>query len=175
MNSLGKAMARKGALALIGALLLCSLILPVMSPSPVLAQEAVSIDLLVTGNGPNEIVNIAGYSVPYGEVTEDGVTVDKQTAMGALICYCQDNGIDITVTEGTLGAYVQQIGDNPDDENGWVYTLNEEVLMVGAAAQVVEDGDSVHWFNYTLGYYQLLLDLDKTVVFQGDDITATVT
>ncbi len=136
--------------------------------------QPISVDLRATGGDSADIIDVAGYSVSEGDVTEDGITVDKQTAMGVLICYCQEYGIEILITE-SWGAYVVQIGVDPANENMWMYAYNESVPMVGADAQPVGDGDSVHWFNYLLGYYQMLLSVDKTEILPGDDITATVT
>ena len=56
-----------------------------------------------------------------------------------------------------------------------MYALNESFPWAPADQQPVVDGDSLHWCNYTLGLYSLLLALDKTEIAPGDDITATVT
>ena len=135
----------------------------------------VTIDLRATGAGPNEIIDVTNYTVSAGTVTEDGITVDKQTAMGALICYCQDYSINIEVTEGSWGPYVVQIGGNSADENCWMYAVNEVTPGAGAAAYALSSGDNVHWFNYTLGLYSLSLSLDKTSIVPGEDITFSVT
>lgn len=153
---------------------------PVVAPLPVLANAgSVSINLRVTGSGPTDIINETGYPIPSGNITVGDVTVDQQTAMGALIYYCQQQEpkINIVVADYGGGAYyVVQIGDNTTDYNNWVYAYNERVnWVVGAADQPVADGNSVHWFNYLLGYYQLLLEIDKTKIVQGENITATVT
>jgi hypothetical protein len=149
-----------------------------MNPTPVMADDApVSVDLRVTGSGPSPFtIDEPGYSVPSGNVTADNITINAQTAMGALIYYCQENGIDITVADYGWGAYVVQISDNTTDYNNWAYALNERVNWeVSAADQTVKGGDRVHWFNYTLNCYQLLLEIDKTRIMQGDSITANVT
>jgi len=152
---------------------------PVVAPLPVLANAgSVSINLRVTGSGPTEIIPVTDYSVPSGNITVGDVTVDQQTAMGALIYYCQQQEpkINIVVADYGWGAYVVQISDNTTDYNNWVYAHNERVNWdVGAADQPVGEGDSVHWYNYTFNYYQLLLEIDKTKIMQGDNITATVT
>ena len=135
---------------------------------------AVLVDLRTTGVA-GDLFDVIGYSVPGGTITEDGITVDTQTAMGALICYCQENTINIEVTEGGWGPYVVQIGDSTADENCWMYAVNEVTPGVGADQYPLVSDDSVHWFNYTLGYYQLLMAVDKTSIIPGEDITFSVT
>jgi hypothetical protein len=137
----------------------------------------ISVDLQVTSvTGPTDIINVAGYSVPSGTVTEDGFTIDAQTAMGALVHYCQANSIDIEITDPWgMGAFVNQIGTDAADLGNWSYAHNQIVPMVGADQQAVTNGDSVHWFNYSLNYYVFALEADKATIGAGEDITFTVT
>jgi len=160
---------------ILGCLLLISTIFATNVRPTMADGDPVSINLRVTGSGLTDIINVTGYSVPSGNITDNDVTVDIQTVMGALIYYCQDNSINIEVTDYGWGAYVVQIGDNVDDYNNWMYAYNERLIWVSAAEQTVEDNDSVHWFNSMLGCYQLLLAIDNTKIVQGEDITATVT
>jgi hypothetical protein len=95
--------------------------------------------------------------------------------MGALVYYCQQNTINIEIVDSGWGPYVFQIGGDPTDENCWMYAVNEVTPGVGADQYPLVFGDSVHWFNYTLGLYSLSLSLDKTEIVPGEDITATVT
>lgn len=134
----------------------------------------VTVDLRVTGIA-GDIVNVTGYAVPEGEVTEDGITIDAQTAMGALVHYCQANSVPVGVMDGGWGAYVVQIGTDPNDENSWSYALNGSVPMVGAADQPVTTGDAIHWFNYALGYYSFELAVNPTSLDLNDPVTFTVT
>jgi hypothetical protein len=56
-----------------------------------------------------------------------------------------------------------------------MYAYNERTTITGAADQPVSDGDSVHFYNYALGYYQLSTGIDDTSIAPGDNITFTVT
>lgn len=134
----------------------------------------VTVDLRVTGIAA-DIVNVTGYTVPEGTVIEDGITIDNQTVLGALVNYCQANSIPVEVTDAGWGAYVMQIGTDSNDENSWSYALNGHVPMVGAADQPVSSGDRIHWFNYTLGYYSFTLEVDPTSLDLNDPVTFTVT
>ncbi|MBN1189426.1 MAG: hypothetical protein JXA46_06730, partial [Dehalococcoidales bacterium] len=92
-------------------------------PAPQDSQDII-IDLRATGiNG--DIINVTDYTLPAGTVTEDGLTMDNQTAMGALVYYCQQNSIDINVQSGQYGLYVFQMGSDPSDENNWVFYVNQ--------------------------------------------------
>ncbi len=120
------------------------------------------------------IFDVSGYSICPGTVTEDGVTIKNETAMGAVVIYCQNNGINVQITIGALGEYLLQIGNDPADNNNWMYAVNEEAPPVGGAQKAIVDGDRVHWYNYKLNYYAVLTTLDKTEIFVGETITATV-
>lgn len=135
----------------------------------------VAIDLKVTGSA-GDIIDVTGYSVPDTTVTEDGFTIDAQTAMGALVHYCQANTIDIDIIDPWgYGAFVNQIGNDASDEGMWSYAWNETVPMVGAAAQPLTTGNSVHWFNSLLGYYSFALAVSSGNISLNEDITFTVT
>jgi hypothetical protein len=95
--------------------------------------------------------------------------------MGALVIYCQNNGINIHITLGTWGEYVVQIGNDLADNNSWSYAVNEVVPPVGGAQKVIVDGDRVHWYNNNLQYYSVLTALDKTAIYVDETLTATVT
>ena len=135
---------------------------------------SIKVDIRADGIADN-IFDVTGYSICPGTVTEDGVTIDNETAMGALVIYCQNNGINVYITLGTWGEYVVQIGNDPADNNSWSYAVNEEVPPVGGAQKVIFDGDRVHWYNYNLHYYEVLTAIDKTEIVVGESLTATVT
>jgi hypothetical protein len=135
---------------------------------------SIKVDIRADGIAGN-IFDVTGYSICPGTVTEDGVTIDNETAMGALVIDCQNSGINIHITIGTFGEYVVQIGNDPADNNSWSYAVNEEVPPIGGAQKVIFDGDRVHWYNYNLNYYSVLTALDKTEIVVGETLTATVT
>ena len=126
----------------------------------------------ITGN----IFAVSGYTINPGTVTEDGITIGNQTAMGAMVVYCQENGINVSlIMYATMGEYVIQIGDNASDNNSWMYAVNETSPWVGGAQYGLSGGEKVHWFNYNIPYYQVLTTLNTTSITCGDYLTATVT
>jgi hypothetical protein len=134
----------------------------------------VTIDLRATGMA-GDIFDATDYTVPFGTVTEDGFVIDSQTAMGALVHYCQDNSINVEIQSGEYGLYVYQVGDDSGDENSWTYTVDESTPWVSGDQYDLTGGESVHWANYMLGLYSLSLSLDVTEIEPGDSLTATVT
>ncbi len=56
-----------------------------------------------------------------------------------------------------------------------MYAVNETVPGIGGAAYDLSGGERVHWYNSMLNYYKVLTTLDKTSIYPGDSITATVT
>jgi len=123
----------------------------------------------ITGN----IFNVP-YTVNPGTVTEDGVTINNQTAMGAVVAYCQDNGINVDITS-TWGVYLLQIGNNESDYNYWCYAVDEVVPGVGGAQYSLSGGESVHWYNCGLNYYTVLTTLNTSMINAGGYLNATVT
>jgi hypothetical protein len=136
--------------------------------------DCINVDIRADGIAGN-IFDVSGYSICPGTVTEDGITINNETAMGALVIYCQNNCINIHITTGTWGEYVVQIGSDPADNNSWSYAVNELRPPVGGADKVISDGDRVHWYNYNLQYYSVLSALNKTAIYVGETLTATVT
>jgi hypothetical protein len=134
----------------------------------------IEVDIRADGIASN-IFNVADYMICPGTVTEDGITIGNETAMGALVIYCQKNGINVHIKLSTWGVYVVQIGNDPADNDSWSYAVNEVVPPVGGAQKVIVDGDRVHWSNNNLQYYKVLTALDKTAIYVGESLTATVT
>jgi len=125
----------------------------------------------ITGN----IFDVSSYTVNPGTVTEDGVTINNQTAMGAVVAYCQDNGINVNITMGMYGEWLIQIGNNASDEYNWCYAVDEVVPGVGGAQYSLSGGEFVHWFNYKLNYYTVLTTLNTSMINVDDYLNATVT
>ena len=139
---------------------------------------SLTVDLRATGMG-GDVFEAAAYEVPAGEVTVgsqtlDSQTLDRHTAMGALAYYCQEEGIDIEITEGDWGLFVYQIGDNEADENSWMYYVNESSPWVGATEYDLSTGDALHFVNFNLDLYSLSLALDLDEIEPGDSLTAAV-
>lgn len=117
------------------------------------STAAISVDLRVTGID-GDIINVADYEVPVGTVLEDTFTIDTQTAMGALVHYCQANSIEVDILEWTgFGYYIYQIGTDGDDENSWMYAVDGVGPWVSAADYGLAGGEFVHFYNYALGFY----------------------
>jgi len=135
--------------------------------------SSIAIDLRATGIG-GDVFEAAAYEVPAGEVTVGSHTLDRHTAMGALAYYCQEEGIDIEITEGDWGLFVKQIGDNEADKGNWMYYVNESSPWVGADQYFLSDGYAVHFVNFNLNLYSLSLSLDMDEIEPGDSLTATV-
>ena len=134
------------------------------------------INVDIRADGINVIIfNAPNYPVYPGTVTEDGITINNQTAMGAMVVYCQENGINVNITTGYWGEYVIQIGDNASDYNSWMYAVDDVKPGVGGAAYSLSGGEKVHWYNADYHYYEVYTTLDKTSIYLGDNITATVT
>jgi hypothetical protein len=137
-------------------------------------DPAITIDLRATGIA-GDVFNATNFVVPDDMVVEDGFVIDTQTAMGALVYYCQQNSIEVTVQEGEWGLYVYQIGTDVNDENNWTYTVDESTPWVSGDQYALSGGESVHWANWMLGLYSLHLSVDPTSIEPGESITATVT
>jgi hypothetical protein len=133
----------------------------------------ITVDLRATGIA-GDILNVSDYSVPAGTVTEDTFIMDNHTALGALVYYCQQNNIELTVTEDSYGLYVYQIGSDVNDENSWMYYVDGSSPWFSGDQYALTGGESVHWVNYQLGLYSLNLSLDVTDIEPGDSVTATV-
>jgi len=136
--------------------------------------QPINVSLRADGIAGN-IFDVTSYMIQPGNVTEDGVTIDNQTAMGAVVAYCQDNGINVNITMGLYGEYLTQIGNDPADEYNWMYAVNETSPWVGGAQYTLSGGEKVHWYNYMLNYYTVLTTLNKTLINAGDYLNAMVT
>jgi len=134
---------------------------------------SIAIDLRATGMG-GDVFEAQGYEVPAGEVTVGNQTLDRHTAMGALAYYCQEENINIEITEGDWGLFVNQIGDNVADLGNWMYYVNESSPWVGADQYFLAAGDAVHFVNFSLNLYSLSLALDLDEIEPGESLTAAV-
>ena len=177
---LGKANAKKfkiGLAWLVSLIVLLSFVmpLPVMAENGDAGQSSISVNLRATGLA-GDIFHVEAFEVPPGDITVNGITLDRQTALGAVAAYVYAHAqeINIEITEGDLGLYLLQIGANESDKGNWLYYVNESSPWVSAADYELDDGDTVHFANYALNLYTLSLALDKEEMAPGDSITATV-
>ena len=127
----------------------------------------------ITGN----IFDVASYTVNPGTVTDtDGShTINNHTAMGAMMVYCRDNGINVNISTGTWGNWTVQIGSNASDFGNWMYAVDETSPGYSADLYALSGGEKVHFFNYNLPFYKVLTTLNTSQINVDDYINATVT
>ena len=78
--------------------------------------------------------------------------VDAATPLGALEVASVLGEFYYTVTTGSLGNYVSQIGKYPAaGSSGWVYKVNGVSPPVGADKVELKNGDQVLWYWATFG------------------------
>ena len=74
------------------------------------------------------------------EIAEGGSVLD------ALNAYAEANGCDVVMDENATPPYVIGIGGLEATETaGWVYEVNDEMVMESADACVLNAGDEVSW------------------------------
>ncbi len=142
------------------------------------SAEALYIDLRATGLA-GDIFNESEYEVHAGEVdiTINGEehALDRHTAMGALVHYCLEKEIDFEITDDlSRGLFVNQIGDDEDDKGNWMYYVSASSPWLGAAEYELDDGDLLHFANFYLNLYSLVLSLDRDTIEVGESVTVTV-
>jgi len=135
--------------------------------------ETVTVDLRASGIA-GDIFDEEDLEIPAGEVTVDDFTLNKHTAMGALAYYCKQYSINIEITEGDWGRYVYQIGDDSDDEDSWVYYVDQSSPLVGADQYELSEGEAVHFVNFNLSLYSLSMSIEPESIAPGDNVTTTV-
>lgn len=84
-------------------------------------------------------------------IVEEGTSVLEATQI-----YCVANELDIEID--SAGGYITGLlgisdGDYSDN-TGWVYTINDEMVMVGADEQILKDGDKISWEFIDFSTYQ---------------------
>lgn len=96
-----------------------------------------------------------GYTVPGGKAQMLDAELDlqeKSTVLSTLQDACKEAGLDVTLGSGS---YVQGIGGLSEKDcgptSGWTYTVNGEMVMVGAAECELKAGDQVQW-TYILSW-----------------------
>ena len=146
-----------------------------MTTTSVVAAQPITVYVRADGYGGVNIFNAPGYTLYPGTVTEDGLTVGNQTAMGAAICYCHEHNINIDIVMCSIGIYLIKIGDLEINYNCWCYAVDDSMPGFGADLYDLYGGEKVHWFHYKDQNYYVLTTLDKTEINVDDYITARVT
>jgi len=73
------------------------------------------------------------------------IIVDGTTVLEALTTYAKANNLVVSVEQG-VSPYVTNIGGvTATDDTGWVFEVNDEMVMVSAGELVLKDGDEVDW------------------------------
>lgn len=80
------------------------------------------------------------------EIAEGG------TVMDAINAYAEANDCEVLLDESTDSPYITSIGGvAATDTAGWVYEVNDEMVMESADACVLKAGDEVSWSFETWG------------------------
>ena len=81
------------------------------------------------------------------DVEDAPVTVDSESSvLNALITYADANDIEVVMDESSANPYVTSInGVAATDVAGWVYEVNDQMVMESADACILSDGDNVSW------------------------------
>ena len=81
------------------------------------------------------------------DIDDARVTVENgSSVLDVLNTYAAANNIDVTMDESSASPYVTAInGVSQTDTAGWVYELNDQMVMESAADCIVSDGDKIDW------------------------------
>ena len=71
---------------------------------------------------------------------------ERSTVLDALNAYAEANDCEILMDETSNPPYVRSIGGlQATDVAGWIYELNDEMVMESADSCVVNNGDEISW------------------------------
>lgn len=102
------------------------------TPSPTFAQQKKEAEL---------VINYGGESKTYQYQFEG-----EKTAFDILKETADKENIPIATKQYDFGIFVDEInGYKSDQYSAWVYTVNDESVMVGADQKQIENGDKVEW------------------------------
>lgn len=74
------------------------------------------------------------------------VIADGSSVLDVLNKYAEEANIKITMDEGSQMPYVTAInGVEATDTAGWVYEINDEMIMETADKHIVKNGDDIEW------------------------------
>lgn len=81
------------------------------------------------------------------DIDDARVTVENgSSVLDVLNTYAADNNIEVTVDESSASPYITAInGVSQTDTAGWVYELNDQMIMESAADFIVSNGDKIDW------------------------------
>ncbi|MDF2955136.1 MAG: Outer membrane protein assembly factor BamB [Candidatus Alkanophagales archaeon MCA70_species_2] len=99
------------------------------------------------------------------------------TALGALDEAAKLGNFSYTVVNTSWGLYVSEIAgvaENYTTMRFWLYRVNYELAMVGAADYVLSDGDEVLWYYGAWGGQPLRITLSASEAYVGEQLLITV-
>ena len=81
------------------------------------------------------------------DVEDAQVTVPEGSSVyDVLKAYADANNVEVVLEESSTSDYVSSIGGVAQTENsGWVYEVNDEMVMESATTCVANNGDVVDW------------------------------
>lgn len=131
---------------IVGAMLALTLAVAGCGGAPATTEEAPA----ATDVAEITVTQKVDATVAGGETSEVEVAVPEGgTVYDALVL----SGVDYADQDGEYGIYVTAIGGIGENANGtnggWVYTVNDEEVMVGCTEYVLEPGDVIQWSYIT--------------------------
>ncbi len=89
------------------------------------------------------------------EDIEAAMTVEEGTSViDMLYSYADANGIEVLLDESSPSLYVTSIdGVEQSSDAGWVYMINDEMVMDAADELIVEEGMEVTWEYMSWGEF----------------------
>ena len=81
------------------------------------------------------------------DIDDAHVTVENgSSVLDVLNTYAADNNIEVTVDESSASPYITAInGVSQTDTAGWIYEVNDNMIMESAADFIVSNGDKIDW------------------------------
>ena len=81
------------------------------------------------------------------DIDDARVTVENgSSVLDVLNTYAAANNIDVTMDESSASPYVTAInGVSQTDTAGWIYEVNDNMIMESAADFIVSNGDKIDW------------------------------
>ena len=81
------------------------------------------------------------------DIDDARVTVENgSSVLDVLNTYAADNNIEVTVDESSASPYITAInGVSQTDTAGWIYEVNDNMIMESAADFIVSNGDKIDW------------------------------
>lgn len=138
------------------------------------------------------VIALAGKSHPLNKITLTSPSAEKFSfrleGSQATICEGETQGptaLDIVKNAATQCAFTYEIIEDPnlgsylkkinDDDNSWLYFVNNISPLVGAGAYTLETNDEVLWFFGDWNSKPTKLELSETEITTGESTEATVT